>query len=204
MGIDELRRHYAELSDAALAEAYAAGEANYRPAAWQVLVAEMSSRNLVPAAPQQPTAATRFPAAWLAERFLDARWPLVVNTVFLVLMVFSVSHFRLVYAPSAAQRLLQLAALLAVAGLFLLGTWLRSRVVEGLVAAVYGYQACLAAVRAGPGRQADIAGLQSAFRIARVISYWGVLAVMAGLCVYFAGRFARPLLRPSPPAAPTR
>lgn len=197
---EELRRRYADLSDEALAEAYAAGEANYHPAAWQVLLAEISSRHLTLAAPEQPAERMLPSAAWLVQRFLDAKWPLYVNTVFLGLTVFA-THYFLTYIPSVAQRLLHFAALLAVAGLFLLGTWRRSHVVEGLVAAVYGYRVCLNAVRGIAGGAAGAAGQEPALRTAHAISYWGALAVMAGLCVYFAGRFARPFLRPSPPAA---
>jgi hypothetical protein len=152
-------------------------------------MAEMDSRHL--AAPE-PTARKRSPsAAQLIQPFLDARWPLYVNTVFLVFVVYSVSHYSLVYTPSAAQRLLQLTALLAVAGLFVLGTWLRSHVVEGLVAAVYGYRVCVLAVRSITRGPAGAVGLPSALRIAQAIGFWGLLVVMAILCVYFAGRFAR-------------
>ena len=158
---EELRRRYADLSDEALAEAYAAGEANYHPAAWQVLLAEISSRHLTLAAPEQPAERMLPSAAWLVQRFLDAKWPLYVNTVFLGLTVFA-THYFLTYIPSVAQRLLHFAALLAVAGLFLLGTWRRSHVVEGLVAAVYGYRVCLNAVRGIAGGAAGAAGAGSA------------------------------------------
>jgi len=197
---DELRRRYADLPDEALAEAYAAGEANYQPAAWQVLLAEISSRRLTFAGTEQRAKTTRPSAAFLVQRFLVAKWPLVVNTVSVVLMVVAI-HYVLGYMPSVAQRLLHLVALLAVAGLFLLGTWLRSQIVEGLVAAVYAYEVCLNVVR-GITAGAPGAALQEPdLRIASAIGFWGFLAVMAGLCMYFAGRFARPFLRRSPPTA---
>jgi hypothetical protein len=197
---DELRRRYAELPDEAPAEAHAAGEASYQPMAWQVLRDEISSRHLALGVPEERAKRRLFPVAFLVQRFLDAKWPLVVNTVSVVLMVVAI-HYVLGYMPSVAQRLLHLVALLAVAGLFLLGTWLRSQIVEGLVAAVYAYEVCLNVVR-GIAAGAPGAALQEpALRMAGAISFWGLLAVMAGLCVYFGCRFVRPFLRPSSPTA---
>ena len=193
---DELRRRYADLPDEALAEAYAAGETAYQPVAWQVLLAEISSRHLTLGTPERPAKRTRPPAAFLVQRFLDAKWPLYVNTVFVALMVVDI-HYLLAYAPSVAQRLLHLTALLAVAGLFLLGTWLRSQVVEGLVAVIYGYAACVNGIRGIKGGAPGAAFQDPAQRIASAISFWVFLAVMTGLCLYFAGRFARPFLRRS-------
>jgi len=200
---DELRRRYAELPDEALAEAYAAGETNYQPVAWQILVAEISSRHLAFAAPEQPAKSTRIPAARLVQRFLDAKWPLVVNTVFVVLMVVAI-HYALGNLPSVAQRLLHLTALLVVGGLFLLGTWRRSQVVEGLVAVIYGYNALVNGIRAIRVGAPGAAFQDPALRIAGVISFWVFLAVMTGLCLYFAGRFARPFVRRSTPKAPDK
>jgi len=50
-----LRRYYAELSDDALAEAYAQGEASYQAVAWSVLAAIVEARGLnAPTAAQRP------------------------------------------------------------------------------------------------------------------------------------------------------
>jgi hypothetical protein len=45
---DDLRRYYASLPDEALAEAYAEGEASYRPEAWAEIVSAMAARELHP------------------------------------------------------------------------------------------------------------------------------------------------------------
>jgi len=59
---DELRRHFASLSDVELTEEYARGEASYQAAAWPVLVAEVEARKLEAPAPVPVTPLAPAPA----------------------------------------------------------------------------------------------------------------------------------------------
>lgn len=134
----------------------------------------------------------------MARRFFDATWPLYVNTAFVVIVVWTTGHGAVAAHPSAGQRLLELAALLAVAGLFLIGTWRRARVVEGLVAVLYGYEAIVRVARALVHGVFGGVYVKPALRLPVLAGFWAGCLLLAGLGVYFAGRFARP---PGPPAS---